>query len=77
MIPTIINISKSSEDVKVVMINMSDDNTSGLTKKYEVSASPTIVILKNGDVKETFVGATSEEKIMSVIYKQMESKDEK
>ncbi len=77
MIPTIINISKSSEDVKVVMINMSDDNTSKLTKKYEVSASPTIVILKDGEVKETFVGATSEEKIMAVINKQMESKDEK
>lgn len=77
MIPTIINISKSSDDVKVVMINMSDDNTSKLVKKYEVSASPTIIIVKDGVTKETFVGATSEENIMAVINKQMESKNEK
>lgn len=77
MIPTIINISKSSDDVKVVMINLSDSNTSKLSEKYQVSASPTIVILKNGKVIEGFVGATSEENIMSVINKQLESKNEK
>ncbi len=77
MIPTIINISKSGEDVKVVMINMSEDNTLKLTKKYEVSASPTIVILKDGETKGGFVGVTSEETIMDVIEKQRENKNEK
>lgn len=77
MIPTIINISKSSDDVKVVMINMSDSNTSKLTKKYEVNASPTIIIVKNGETKEVFVGATSEDNIMTVINKQLENKNEK
>ncbi len=76
MIPTIINISKSSDDVKVVMINMSDDNTSNLIKTYEVNASPTIVIVKDGKIKGGFVGATSEENIMSVVKKQMENKNE-
>ncbi len=76
MIPTIINISKSSDDVKVVMINLSDNNTSKLAEKYKVSASPTIVILKDGQIKGNFVGATSEEKIMAVINKQLESKNE-
>lgn len=77
MIPTIINISKSSDDVKVVMINMSDDNTSELIKKYEVNASPTIIIVKDGKMKDTFVGATSEKNIMDVINKEMENKNEK
>jgi len=77
MIPTIINISKSSDNVKVVMINMSDDNTKKVTKEYEVSASPTIIILKDGKVKDGFVGATSEEKIMAAIEKQMENENEK
>ncbi len=76
MIPTIINISKSSDKVKVVMINMSEDNTSKLTKKYQVNASPTIIILKDGQKVDGFVGATSEENIMSVINKQMENKNE-
>ncbi len=77
MIPTIINISKSSDDVKVVMINMSEDDTAKLTKMYEVSASPTIIILKDGETKDGFVGATSEEKIMASINKLRENKDEK
>jgi len=77
MIPTIINISKSSDDVKVVMINMSEDNTSKLKKMYEVSASPTIVIVKDGETKGGFVGVTSEETIMDVIEKQRENKNEK
>lgn len=76
MIPTIINISKSSDDVKVVMINMSEDNTSKLKKMYEVSASPTIIVLKNGEIKKGFVGATSEENIMAVIEKERENKNE-
>ena len=76
MIPTIINISKSSDDVKVVMINMSDNNTSNLIKTYGVNASPTIVMLRDGEVKEGFVGATSEENIMAVIKKQLEFKNE-
>ncbi len=77
MIPTIINISKSSDKVKVVMINMSDDNTKKLTKEYEVSASPTIIVLKDGKIKKGFVGATSEENIMAVINEQMENENEK
>ena len=76
MIPTIINISKSSDEVKVVMINMSEGNTSKLIKMYGVNASPTIIIVKDGEVKDGFVGATSEENIMSVIRKQMENKNE-
>lgn len=76
MIPTIINISKSSDDVKVVMINLSDSNTSKLAEKYQVNASPTIIIIKDGKVIDGFVGATSEKNIMSVIEKQLESKNE-
>ncbi len=76
MIPTIINISKSSDLVKVVMVNISDANTASLAKKYEVSATPTIIILKDGEVKNNFVGATSEEVLMKALKEQMEKTDE-
>ena len=73
---TIINIAKSSDLVKVVMVNISDSNTSELTKKYEVSATPTIFVVNDGKVEDQFLGATSEEVLMESINKQLESKNE-
>ncbi len=76
MIPTIINIAKSSDDVKVVMVNISDSNTTTLAEKYEVSATPTIFVLKDGKVEKEFLGATSEDTLMKVVKEQLESKNE-
>lgn len=76
MIPTIIKLAKLGDEVKVGMINTSDRDTSTLSKTFEINATPTIVILKDGKVIEKFIGATKEETIMSVIDKLMVNKNE-
>ena len=45
-------------------LNTSDDDTKKTAEKYEVEATPTIMILKDGEVVKTFVGATTEATIM-------------
>lgn len=77
MIPTMIKLAKMKEDVKVVMINSAANDTKTATEKYEVSATPTIVILKEGQEVKKFIGATKEEEIMDVIKELMENNDEK
>ncbi len=64
MIPTLINIAKNNKDVKVVTINTSDDDTKNVSKKYEIEATPTIMIIKNSEIIKTFTGATNESTIM-------------
>lgn len=64
MVPTMINIAKNNDDVKVATVNTSEAESSETVKKYNIEAFPTIVIIKNGETKKTFIGATSEESIM-------------
>lgn len=67
MIPTMINIAKDNEDVKVATANNSDENTAKISKQYSIEATPTILIFKDGELKQTLIGATSEENIMKEI----------
>lgn len=76
MVPTIIKIAKLGDKVKVGMINISDSDTKNLAQRYDVSATPTIVILKDEKIVKTFIGATSEETIMEVINNLMEKENE-
>lgn len=64
MVPTLINIAKENKDIKVVTINTSDNDTKTISEKYNVDATPTIIIFDQGQVVETFIGATSEDTIM-------------
>ena len=57
-------IAKNNQDIKVVTLNTSDDDAKKTAEKYEVEATPTIMILKDGEVVKTFVGATTEATIM-------------
>lgn len=67
MVPTLISIAKNNEDIKVATINISDDDTKKTSEEYMVSATPTIMVFKDGEVIESFIGATSEETIMGAI----------
>ena len=58
-----INIAKNNENIKVVTINTSENNTSEVSKKYNVEATPTILIIENGEIQKTFIGVTSEKSI--------------
>lgn len=64
MIPTLVSIAKNNENVKVVTLNTSDSDTKETAEKYNVEATPTILIFKDGLMTRTFIGATSEETIM-------------
>lgn len=66
MVPTLIDIAKN-DDIKVVTLNTSDDDAKKTAEKYEIEATPTIMILKDGEVVKTFIGATNEDTIMAEI----------
>lgn len=67
MVPTLIDIAKNNDDIKVVTLNTSDDDAKKTAEKYEIEATPTIMILKDGEVVKTFIGATNEDTIMAEI----------
>lgn len=64
MLPTLINIAKNNEDIKVATTNTSDENSTTIIKKYEINATPTIIVFKDGKILNTYTGATNEETLM-------------
>ena len=67
MLTTLIDIAKNNQDVKVATINIDEEGTEDTISKYEVSATPTIIIFKDGSDIKTLVGAVDEDKIMSEV----------
>lgn len=67
MLTTLIDIAKSNQDVKVATINIDEEGTEDTVSKYKVSATPTIIIFKDGSDIKTLVGAVDEDKIMSEV----------
>lgn len=67
MISTMINIAKNNPDIKVASVNSDEDHTSKILEDYEISAFPTILIFKDGEVVKSFVGVTSEEAILKEV----------
>ena len=66
MSPIIDKIAEELGDkVKVGKVN-SDENPS-ICMKYGVMSIPTILIIKNGSVKKTFIGVTPKEEIINYI----------
>lgn len=67
MLTTLIDIAKNNQDVKVATINIDEEGTEDTVSKYKVSATPTIIIFKDGSDIKTLVGAVNEDKIMSEV----------
>ena len=61
MTPTIEEIAKEYTDIKFVKIDV--DKNEELAIKYNVMSIPTMIIMKNGEVKKTFVGITDKQNI--------------
>ena len=59
--PIIDEIAGSRQDIKVGKINV--DENQDLSSKYNVMSIPTLIIMKNGEIKEQFVGLTGKEQI--------------
>lgn len=53
--------------VKIGKVNI--DENMGLAQKYKVMSIPTIILFKDGEVKETTVGAVSKDKLVEIIKK--------
>ena len=63
--PIIDKIAEEREDIKVGKINV--DNNQELAQKYGIMSIPTILIIKNGEVKRQFVGLTTKEVILNAL----------
>ena len=60
--PIIDKIAEERSDIKVGKINV-DENQS-LAEKYGIMSIPTILIIKDKEISNKFVGVTSKDKIM-------------
>ena len=68
MSPIIDEIAEEVGDkIKVVKINVYENQE--LEMEYEVMSIPTIIILQNGEVKNSFVGVRKKEEIISCLEK--------
>jgi len=68
MSPIIDEIAEETkEQIKVGKVNV--DENQELAMKYSVETIPTILILKNGEIKNTFVGVRDKSEILNAIGK--------
>lgn len=61
MTPIIEEIAKEYKEIKFVKIDI--DKNEELAIKYNIMSIPTMMIIKNGEVKKTFVGITDKQSI--------------
>jgi thioredoxin 1 len=68
--PSLENIAQSYKDtLKVVKVNV--DNSQTVAAKYGIMSIPTLLFFKDGEVKETIVGALPQDKIEEKIKKHL------
>ncbi len=61
MTPIIEEIAKEYKEIKFVKIDI--DKNEELAIKYNIMSIPTMMIMKNGEVKKTFIGITDKQSI--------------
>ena len=59
--PIIDKIAEERQDIKVGKINV--DENSNLASEYGIMSIPTLVVIKNGEIANKFVGLTPKQKI--------------
>jgi len=67
MSPIIEQIAEENQELKVCKVNVDEENA--LSIKYGITAIPTILIIKNGEVVERFLGVTAKDKIVKSVEK--------
>ena len=63
--PTIEEIAKERDDVKVGKVNVDDEGE--LAGKFGITSIPTLVLIKNGKIVDHAVGFRSKEQIIEMI----------
>ena len=69
--PTIQALAEEYADkVKVGKLNVDDNGT--VSEKYHIRGIPTVILFKNGEVKEQVVGLTSKDSLSKLIEKHLD-----
>ncbi len=63
MAPIVEEISEERGDIKVCKLNV--DEASDIANRFEVSAIPTIICFRNGEIAATSIGFKSKEQLLS------------
>lgn len=63
--PVIDEISEERDDIKVCKINVDDEGE--LTAKFGVMSIPTLILMENGEVKNTSVGFKPKKDVLAFI----------
>ena len=58
-------IAEENDDIVVGKVDV--DEAEEITEKYGISSIPTLMVFKNGEVAETFVGVTTKDKILAAL----------
>lgn len=65
MSPVVDQIAEENDDIVVGKVDV--DEAEEITEKYGISSIPTLMVFKNGEVAETFVGVTAKDKILATL----------
>lgn len=65
MSPIVDEIAEENADIVVGKLDV--DEADELAEKYDVSSIPTLLVFKNGEVAETFIGVTAKDKILAAL----------
>lgn len=70
IVPTLDYLAKSYKGrMNVVKVNVDENMT--IPSKYGIMSIPTLLLFKEGDVKETIVGALPQDKIVDILSKHL------
>ncbi len=67
MIAPMINELAAEYNGKVKVGKVNIDNESGLAERYNVNSIPTLLIIKNGEEANRFIGVTSKSNIVAAL----------
>lgn len=63
--PILEEISEEREDVMIVKVDV--DNVRAVAEKYGIRSIPTLMVIKDGEVQATKIGANTKQSIVSFI----------
>ncbi|MFP4081255.1 MAG: thioredoxin [Candidatus Aminicenantes bacterium] len=70
VVPALEHLVENYKDrIKVAKLNV--DENPKISSKYGIMSIPSLLLFKNGEVKETMVGALPKEKIVEVVSKHL------
>jgi thioredoxin 1 len=72
--PILEDITEEVEDVTVLKINVDNGDNASLSAEFGVRGIPTVIVFRDGEQVDKFVGLRQKAEIMSVIEKNTESK---